>query len=482
VILERYVDGPRHVEVQVFGDTHGEYVYLFERDCSVQRRHQKVVEEAPAPGLSGEMRRRMGEAAVAAAKAVGYVGAGTVEFLLDADGETFFFMEMNTRLQVEHPVTEMITGQDLVEWQLRVAAGGALPLRQDELRINGHAIEARVYAEDPANGFLPGSGTLHHIALPDGLGKHVRVDTGVSAGDEVSVHYDPMISKLIVWDVDRQAALRRMEMALGQYQIGGLATNIPFVKAVLTHPSFAADDGNGLDINFIETHGDALQAASVLPPPTEAIALAAIALRLQATDAARALGSEEASPWSDLSEFRIGTSPEQHLALGSAGSAEHEVVLQPCSTDGEFVARCDGDEIRVTARLERDGEGLRLAANVHAAGSAYKLSVPVAFSQSGVTVWLPDNVGGITFEELATGAEIADAAGSAASIVAPMPGVVERVLVEDGDAVSEGDPVMVMVSMKMETTLRASGDGTVVAVRCKAGDNVQADAVLVAIE
>ena len=251
MLVEKYLTQPRHVEIQVFCDMHGNGVYLFERDCSVQRRHQKVIEEAPAPGMTEDLRQQMGEAALKAAKAINYVGAGTVEFLLDSDG-SFYFMEMNTRLQVEHPVTEMITGQDLVEWQLRVASGESLPLKQDELQINGHAFEARIYAEDPDNDFLPATGHLQFLQPPH-ESEHVRVDTGVRQGDDVSVYYDPMIAKLIVWDEDRNKALRRMAKALSEYRIDGVTTNIEFLYNLTNSKSFKKAD---LDTGFIEKHRD----------------------------------------------------------------------------------------------------------------------------------------------------------------------------------------------------------------------------------
>ncbi|HJW02181.1 MAG TPA: acetyl-CoA carboxylase biotin carboxylase subunit, partial [Azospira sp.] len=251
VLVEKYITRPRHIEIQVFGDSLGNCVYLFERDCSVQRRHQKVLEEAPAPGMTPERRRQMGEAAVAAAKAVGYVGAGTVEFIATstyAQDGTFYFMEMNTRLQVEHPVTEMITGQDLVEWQLRVAAGEPLPLKQEQLENRGHALEARIYAEDASKGFLPSTGRLVHLA-PPAESLHVRVDTGVEEGDEITPHYDPMIAKLIVWDEDRDAALARMRQALADYRVVGVTTNIDFLSRLVACPAFAGAD---LDTDLIE--------------------------------------------------------------------------------------------------------------------------------------------------------------------------------------------------------------------------------------
>ncbi len=268
VLLERYLQSPRHIEIQVFADMHGEAVYLFERDCSVQRRHQKVLEEAPAPGMDTMRRRAMGEAAVAAAKAIGYVGAGTVEFIAEQDG-TFYFMEMNTRLQVEHPVTEMITGLDLVEWQLRVASGEPLPLRQEDLAIRGHALEARLYAEDPDRGFLPSIGLLTHWRMPP-ESPRVRVDTGVREGDEISPFYDPMLAKLIVWGEDRAAACAQMRNALGQCEVVGVATNIPFLERVVAHEAFASAR---LDTGLIEANREALFPAAT--PTPEAVLLAA---------------------------------------------------------------------------------------------------------------------------------------------------------------------------------------------------------------
>ena len=282
VLIEKYVTRPRHVEIQVFADRHGHCVYLFERDCSVQRRHQKVLEEAPAPGMTESRRRDMGEAAVAAARAVNYVGAGTVEFIADQDGR-FYFMEMNTRLQVEHPVTEMITGQDLVEWQLRVAAGEPLPLTQEQLAIRGHSLEARIYAEDPDKGFLPSTGKLVHLAPPP-ESLHVRVDTGVEQGDEITPYYDPMIAKLIVWDQTRELALQRMLQALAQYRIVGVANNVEFLSRLVACPAFTRAD---LDTGLIERERDFLFPQQG-DAPDQAYLIAALATLLREEERARA--------------------------------------------------------------------------------------------------------------------------------------------------------------------------------------------------
>uniref|UniRef100_A0ACB8FBT4 Methylcrotonoyl-CoA carboxylase subunit alpha, mitochondrial n=1 Tax=Sphaerodactylus townsendi TaxID=933632 RepID=A0ACB8FBT4_9SAUR len=312
MLIEKFVNQPRHVEVQVFGDQHGNAVYLFERDCSVQRRHQKIIEEAPGPGISAEVRRKLGEAAVKAAKAVNYFGAGTVEFIMDSE-HNFYFMEMNTRLQVEHPVTEMITGTDLVEWQLRVAAGEKLPVTQEEISLKGHAFEARIYAEDPNNNFMPGAGPLLHVSTPP-ADNCTRIETGVRQGDEVSIHYDPMIAKLVVWAEDRQAALRKLKYCLQQYNIVGLSTNVEFLLSLSGHPEFEA--GN-VHTNFIPQHYHELF------PPKEAVSgvalcQAAFGLILRekvSTDAFRMLSGDKFSPFASSSGRRLNMPYARNLIL-----------------------------------------------------------------------------------------------------------------------------------------------------------------------
>jgi len=301
LLVEKYLTRPRHVEFQVFCDQHGNAVYLFERDCSVQRRHQKVIEEAPAPGMSPDLRQQMGQAAVQAARAIDYEGAGTVEFLLDQDG-SFYFMEMNTRLQVEHPVTEMITGQDLVEWQLRIASGETLPLQQDELTISGHAFEARIYAEDPDRDFLPATGILTYLQAPK-ENRHVRVDTGVLQGDEVSVYYDPMIAKLIVWDENRERALVRLARALSEYRVSGVCTNISFLYNLATSKPFV--EGN-VDTGFIENHRDLLfhdsETDRVQDLPLASLYLL---LRMEQSSRSRASSNDPWSPWNASDAWRL---------------------------------------------------------------------------------------------------------------------------------------------------------------------------------
>ncbi len=324
VLIERYLERPRHIEVQVFGDAQGACIYLFERDCSVQRRHQKVLEEAPAPGMSAARRKEMGDAAVAAARAVGYVGAGTVEFIAEQDGK-FYFMEMNTRLQVEHPVTELITGLDLVEWQLRVAAGEPLPLAQDKLSIRGHAIEARLYAEDPARGFLPQTGRLAHLRFPQAT-PSVRIDTGVESGATITPHYDPMIAKLIAWGEDRPAALARLGAALAAVEVAGVQTNVAFLERVVRSRAFSSGD---LDTGLIER-----SRAELFPPAQaashELLAAAAMAELLEEADEARtraASSGDPYSPWDSVDGWRLNQGSHHRFVFAEHG-ARHEVPRQ----------------------------------------------------------------------------------------------------------------------------------------------------------
>ncbi|WP_057680622.1 acetyl-CoA carboxylase biotin carboxylase subunit, partial [Xanthomonas euvesicatoria] len=321
VLVEKYVQRPRHIEIQVFGDTHGEVVYLFERDCSVQRRHQKVLEEAPAPGMSEARRAAMGKAAVDAAQAVGYVGAGTVEFIAGPDGD-FYFMEMNTRLQVEHPVTELITGTDLVEWQLRVAAGARLPRRQHELRIHGHALEARLYAEDAERGFLPSTGTLRQLQMP-AASAHVRVDAGVEQGDTISPYYDPMIAKLIVWDTDRTAALARMRAALAQFHAVGVTTNSAFLSRLIATDSFASAN---LDTALIERE-HAVLFPEARSPDNAWWCLAAV-LIADALPPAAVDPADPHSPWQHADGWRIGAHAAQRIVLEANGE-RRQLAVRP---------------------------------------------------------------------------------------------------------------------------------------------------------
>jgi 3-methylcrotonyl-CoA carboxylase alpha subunit len=467
VLIEKYLLRPRHIELQVFADTHGNTVYLFERDCSIQRRHQKVLEEAPAPGMAEQRRQAMGEAAVAAVRAIGYVGAGTVEFIAQPDGQ-FFFMEMNTRLQVEHPVTELITGQDLVEWQLRVAAGEPLPCSQDQLAINGHAFEARVYAEDPDRDFLPATGRLEHLRTP-AEGPHVRIDTGVRQGDEVSMHYDPMIAKLIVWDKDRDSALRRLRQALLEYQVVGVTTNLQFLAAIAAHTSFARAE---LHTGFIEQHRAELF-PSRQPVSDRVLALATLGrlLRVDAEAAERAKASADPwSPWHSTSGWRLNDDNlqslyfrdgEQDLAVMVHYRADHTLLDLPggsVKARGEMLANgdllADLDGVRLRATLVRQGNELIILTQ----GESHRLTMYNPLTQG-------------MEDEVNTG-----------SLAAPMPGAVVQVLVEPGQAVKAGDPLMILEAMKMEHTVTAPYAGTVTVVHYQAGEQVQEGVELLVIE
>ena len=466
VLIERYLTRPRHIEIQVFADTHGNVVSLFERDCSIQRRHQKIVEEAPAPGMDPSRRRAMGEAACAAARAVGYVGAGTVEFI--AEGDAFHFMEMNTRLQVEHPVTEAITGQDLVEWQVRVAAGEPLPRRQQDLRIDGHAIEMRVYAEDPARDFAPSIGTLYHLRAPAEW-PHVRLDTGVRQGDAISIHYDPMIAKLIVSGRDRDACLRALSRALAEYEIAGVQTNLALLRAIAAHPAFRAAE---LDTGFIARHADALLRPP--PPPTRAMLAAAVWRRLrdEAAAGARAAGAaaDPWSPWSLATAWRLNGDGWQDVTV-RVGDAE-QVLRAHLGAGDRFrldlpdgpaeVSATDAGDGMVALRL--DGVGMRLRA--------------VARGDS-VAVFHDGALQEVRFVDPL--APTAAAAVSGGRVLAPMPGRVLEVLVAEGDRVAQGAVLLVLEAMKVQMRITAPAEGVVAALRCRAGDLVEDGAELVTL-
>ena len=471
VLLEKYLQRPRHIEIQVFGDNRCNVVHLFERDCSVQRRHQKVLEEAPAPGMSLERRAAMGRAAVDAAKAVGYVGAGTVEFIVDRDG-SFYFMEMNTRLQVEHPVTEMITGLDLVEWQLRVAAGEALPLAQEQLAIRGHALEARIYAEDPAKGFLPSTGRLVHLAPPE-ESLNVRVDTGVEEGDEIQPWYDPMIAKLIVWDQDRPRALARMLQALAAYRVVGVANNIGFLSRLVACPAFAGAD---LDTGLIERERD------FLFPETEAVPnqvylIAALAeLRRDAYHAAdEAAGMPDPhSPWHRRDGWRLNDSARRLLKFRHGeGETAEEQTLVACYAGEGYRLELAGQVVAARGQLARDGslraeiEGTRLNATVVASGAQRHV-----FLQG--RAWMLSSV-----DPLQYGGE---GAGDGGGLLAPMPGKVIALLAQPGATVEKGAPLMILEAMKMEHTLKAPAAGTLKAYHYAVGDQVTDGAELVEFE
>ena len=472
VLLERYLQSPRHIEIQVFGDSRGNVIHLNERECSAQRRYQKVLEESPSPFLGPEQRAAMGAAAVQAARAIDYVNAGTVEFIVapDANGlpGEFFFMEINTRLQVEHPVTELTTGLDLVEWQLRIAAGAPLPLTQDQVPQRGHAIEVRLYAEDPEANFLPASGRLESLSLPT-PSAHVRVDAGVVEGDTVSIFYDPMIAKLIVWDDDRQGALARMREALAHCAIVGPKSNIGFLERLVRHPSVV--DGS-IDTSYLDRRLEEFMPADTAPTALLVGAAVATLLGQEASATDRARGSSDPhSPWSIADGWRVGHAGLRPLAFlhhgnrvevtahGAAGNYRVEHGDHSHAVDG---ARLAGNELS----LRLDGQARRFqvmgdARLVVIHDGAHRLSLDV------VSVYSPDRSG-------------ADATDD--RIAAPMPGRVVIVKVKPGDAVVAGQELLVIEAMKMELALKSSRDGVVAEMRVAAGDFVDADAVLATLE
>jgi len=461
VLLEKVLERPRHIEIQVFADRHGGCVHLFERDCSVQRRHQKVLEEAPASGMAEDLRQRMGEAALLASRTVGYIGAGTVEFLVDRTG-AFFFMEMNTRLQVEHPVTEMITGLDLVEWQIRIAAGERLPLAQKDLRISGHAIEARVYAEDPRRDFLPVSGRIAHLELPEESG-NVRVESGVRPGDEITAYYDPMIAKLIVWDLDRPAALERMREALGEFEVAGLVTNLGFLYRLVQDRDFVGGD---FDTGLIERHRAELLAPWA-PAGEEALILATLTALLQ-LDAG--LRGDPFSPWSLADGWRANQDSVR-LFVFQEGENRHAVTARG---QGEGFELEFGDGSRTVKSHRR--EGCRLTVQLEdatVAGSAVRVG-------SRIEVFLPGRHHTLEMhdplrQDLAVEAR-------AGELEAPMPGKIIAILVGTGDRVEKDLPLLILEAMKMEHTIRAPARGRVARILCRVGEQVGEGVELIEFE
>jgi 3-methylcrotonyl-CoA carboxylase alpha subunit len=463
VLIERYVQKPRHIEIQVFGDSHGDCVYLFERDCSVQRRHQKVLEEAPAPGMTPERRAQMGEAAVAAAKAVGYVGAGTVEFIAEQDGR-FYFMEMNTRLQVEHPVTEAITGQDLVEWQLRVASGEPLPLKQTGLRMHGHAIEARICAENPDAGFLPATGALDvarwpaHVAFERG---DVRIDAGVREGDAISPFYDSMIAKLIVWGEDRAQALARLDAALRDTHIVGLHTNVAFLRRCAATASFTNAD---LDTGLIERERAALFDQPGLPLRVSAAAVVAHTLAVE--------GSTQGSdPWSARDGWRLFGAATRRFDL-EAGGTHHEVLLSRHHRGG-MTLTVEGEATEFAVQSS-DAETHELFLGTE------RLRVKTYAQGERVAVFAPQGSAVLTEVDLI--AHAGDGPAEGGRLTAPMPGKLVAFLAKAGDSVAKGQPLAVLEAMKMEHTISAPRDGTVAELLFAVGDQVSDGAELLKLE
>ena len=474
VLIEKYFSRTRHVEVQIFADARQNVVHLFDRDCSIQRRHQKIIEEAPAPGVSGELRQAMREAALSAARAIGYTGAGTVEFLLSPDDRAFYFLEMNTRLQVEHPVTEMTTGIDLVEWQLLVAAGGALPLRQAEIHSRGHAIEARLYAEDPARDFLPQSGRIERLDFP-AHGARVRIDAGVRAGDVIPADYDPMIAKVIVWDKDRPHTLLRLRAALAETRVAGVATNLDLLRVIAAHEAFTEASP---DTGFIGRHADDFL-PKLQPAGNDVLAMAVIGLLCERTASARGQAERSSDPWSPwnsqngwrLNEELRETVRLREIVPEGGGNCTVEIRYRPngwrldlpggiffhasgtLAPDGTLAADLDGH--RVKAVWVRSGEEILLFAGAKAA-HRFELAGAVA------------------------GMERRDEPPG--RLTSPMPGRIAALLVAPGVKVEANQPVLVLEAMKMEHMLRAPKAGILKEFKFQLGDHVSEGVELATFE
>ncbi len=467
MLVEKYLTRPRHVEIQVFCDTHGNGVYLFERDCSVQRRHQKIIEEAPAPNMSQSVREKMGEAAILAAKAINYVGAGTVEFLLDED-DSFYFMEMNTRLQVEHPVTEMITREDLVHWQLTIAEGKPLPKQQNELTLTGHAFEARIYAEDPNNEFLPSTGTLRLLRTPK-ENDVVRVDTGVVEGDEVSVFYDPMIAKLVVWGENREIALKRLISALGDYYIDGVSTNIDFLKRVATHPAFVAAE---LTTTFVEKHHDSLFSATSNDAASDdtQVNIPVMAL-LSLLNRKVSRSDKTPSVWSTVGAWRANANHTEILTLLCNQEEVHVGVKhQRHGTEDAWELSVGDNSYNVKGKL--------VDSALHATINGYKSTFTYSDNDGVFTLFNKDTHAKFSLISASLGDDNDD--NGDANFSAPMNGTIVAHLVEKGVLVKKGEPILVMEAMKMEHSIIAPHDGAVEEFFFNPGELVDGGATLLA--
>ena len=455
MLVEKYLTQPRHVEFQVFCDNHGNGLYLFERDCSVQRRHQKIIEEAPAPNMSDALRKEMGESAVRAAQAINYQGAGTVEFLLDVDN-SFYFMEMNTRLQVEHPVTEMVTGEDLVEWQLRVANDEVLPKQQNELSINGHAFEARIYAEDPNNDFLPTSGKLETLSPPL-ENAHIRVDTGVVAGDEVSSFYDPMIAKLIVWGEDRTTALSRLANALRDYQIDGVTTNINFLYNLATCKPFVNAE---IDTGFIEQHYDKLFLSIKTDLST---LLPQAALYLVLTEQCSA-GTD---PWNAKNAWRANQANTYHYEIALSDET-HSITVELLNAGSSFLIHFADNVVKARASLSET--------TLIATLDGHRQSVSIIESENGHVIH--SEVGTNEFAVVEAELNNEQEAQTESTFAVPMNGTIVEVLVNPGDKVKQNQALVIMEAMKMQHSMVAPSSGTVTEIYFKPDDLVDGGAIL----
>ena len=487
MLVEKLIQRPKHIEVQIFGDKHQNYVHLFERDCSIQRRHQKIIEEAPS-FLSPEMRAKIGDSAVKAAEAVGYFNAGTVEFIFDTVANEFYFMEMNTRLQVEHPISEEITGQDLVEWQLRVARGEKLPLRQDQLEINGHSIETRIYAEDPDNNFLPQSGTIHYLREPNNrdskiIDPNVRVDTGIRPGDEVSIFFDPMVSKLIVHGKDREEAILKMYSALNEYKIVGLKNNISFLKKICEEKAFLE---NNYDTDFIEKYNSSLFSrpfTKIIPTEKDILysAIAQLSSEKNKVDTQSESGHAyfEGNPWYIQDAFRINYHSKRSLTFEDNDGNKHtveiiyegtnkfkvRVVLKDSESDFmNFKSNLINENL---IQIESEDEQLQLEFYIDAEGGVNTMR------RDGDIVFLK------LVEEDFAGEEYEN---SADLISAPMPGKIVKIFLKQGDKVKKGQKILSLESMKMEYLIKAEKNGIIKDIYTAETEFVQIGAKLIEYE
>ena len=481
VLIEKYLTKPRHIEIQVFADSHNNALFLFERDCSVQRRHQKIIEEAPAPGLDEDTRNQMGQVAITAAQAIGYQGAGTVEFLYDEDG-SFYFMEMNTRLQVEHPVTEKITGQDLVEWQIIVANGMPLPCEQKDLAINGHAFEARIYAEDPNNDFLPATGTINHLGLPN-QDEHVRVDSGIVSGDEVSIYYDPMIAKLIVWDHDRASALARLRGALADFHVAGLTTNIEFLHQLASHDAF---NNAELDTHFLDKHGDELYNLEN-NVPAQIIASAALQIMLEQSYVSNDDFSHPTfsdidpfSPWNENSGWRLNEDNYHHIEL-KRGEETFNVIAH--FRDSPNLVSNSSPKTRQSSKFLFEINGIEYPIKGYISKNKICINISghqtiVSYSRTEKSLVLFKNASNWEFEIVDNSFDDFDQEQQP-NLQAPMPGTIIEVLVSEGDEVEKDQAMIVMEAMKMEHTISAHKNTQVAEIIYQVGDLVDEGAELI---
>ncbi len=477
VLVEKYLTQPRHIEVQIFADNFGNVIHLFDRDCSVQRRHQKVIEEAPAPGLSDETRKAMSDVAITAAKAIDYSGAGTIEFLYDKDG-SFYFMEMNTRLQVEHPVTEMVTGIDLVEWQLNVANNQPLPKTQKQIKCQGHAFEVRIYAEDAEQDFLPATGTIVHLSTPN-VSNHVRIDTGILEGDEVSIYYDPMIAKLVVWERDRATSLARLRGALADYQIVGTTTNLNFLSALASHPEF---NNEHFDTSFIEQHRTGLSKTKSLVN-NSTLSLAALYLMLKEIIETKERSTSSAdpySPWNQVSGWsnNIKTTHQLKFIDPNADEESDESIIEvsvqfneSTLNNRQFTLIINNQPLSISGSLC----GNQLSANL--SGQHFSAKVIEYNQQLHILTHGRSEVLGLIAQD-----HTIDTTSANGSLKAPMPGTIIAVHVNQDDEVEEAQPLITLEAMKMEHTIVAHSRGTISEIFFAEGDLVSDGAELLAIE